>query len=76
MICELCKGKGWVQGQAPDIPTACPACGGKGFVEMTNEDWLRTLPADERVKEILSRGFMTDKRTAEEFVGWLKEKHE
>lgn len=42
----------------------------------TNEEWLRTLPADERVKEILSRGFMTEKRTAEEFVEWLKQPHQ
>ena len=43
--------------------------------QTTNEEWLRTLPAEERVKEILSRGFMTDKRTAEEFVEWLKQPH-
>ena len=38
---------------------------------MTNEEWLRTLPADEQVKEVLSRGFMTEKRTAEDFVELL-----
>lgn len=60
----------------------CPICGGDTLNDlvvkgkMTNEEWLRTLPTDERVKEVLSRGFMTEKRTAEEFVEWLKEIHD
>ena len=45
------------------------------FKEQTNEEWLRTLPADERVKEILSRDFMSEKRTTEEFVEWLNQPH-
>ena len=52
MICELCKGKGWVQGQAPDIPTACSACGGKGFVDMTNEEWRKACSTEEFTEEL------------------------
>lgn len=47
MICDLCKGKGWVQGQMPCIPTACSACSGKVFVEPTNDDWRRTCSIEE-----------------------------
>ena len=53
-------------------------CGGSCYrpkEPQTNEEWLRTLPADERVKEVLNRGFMTEERTAEEFFEWLKEIH-
>ena len=53
----------------------CDMCNGTCEVQMTNEEWLRTLPTEERVKEVLSRGFMTEKRTAEEFVEWLKQPH-
>ena len=65
-----------VMGKCPYIKMCCPAVWDKRNSEpQTNEEWLRTLPADERVKEILNRGFMTEERTTEEFVEWLKEKH-
>jgi hypothetical protein len=76
MKCKVCGGAGVIQGQAPGLVSCWPACDGKGFIEQTNEEWLRTLPVDERVKEVLFRGFMTEKRTAEEFVNLLKEKHD
>ena len=86
MKCPMCNGSGKCYEQKiryQEIETnrtnftiaKCHKCNGTGEVEMTNEEWLRTLPTDERVKEILSRGFMTEKRTAEDFVEWLKEKH-
>ena len=71
MKCPMCNGSG-----VDDDRLICYRCGGSGVIDMTNEEWLRTLPADERVKEVLSRGFMTEKRTAEEFVKWLEEKHD
>ena len=75
MICPDCGGKG---GDTYDVFgwVKCRTCNGTGEVEQTNDEWLRTLPADEQVKEVLSHGFMTEKRTAEEFVKWLEEKHE
>jgi hypothetical protein len=83
MICELCKGKGFVQGQAPDIPTACSACGGKGFVNMTNEEWFCQLPTGEKaeffaniypksVGEALIKISNGDK---EKWELWLKQPH-
>ena len=62
-ICDVCKGTGEVAEPKQKPP------------KQTNEEWLRTLPTDERVKEILNRGFMTEKRTVEEFVAWLKQPH-
>ena len=70
MKCYRCNGSG-----VDDDNILCYRCGGKGEIELTNEEWLRTISADERVKEVLFRGFMTEKRTAEEFVNWLKEIH-
>ena len=69
--CESCEYEQYCG--ATEIMRKCERHNKK--VEMTNEEWLRTLPADEQIKEILSRGFMTEERTAEEFVKWLKEKH-
>ena len=63
-FCEECVDYGW-QGCRKFTP--------KPHKPMTNEEWLRTLPTEERVKEILNRGFMTEERTAEEFVEWLKQ---
>lgn len=86
MICELCKGKGWVQGQAPDIPTACSACGGKGFVDMTNEEWRKTCSIEEFAEFISDVVFNAivdyriDKNNCEKEDGnywlkWLKQPH-
>ena len=81
-VCPKCKGKAEYFKEVfndgkhrREILVECDMCHGSGEV-LTNEEWLRTLPADERVKEVLSRGFMTEKRTAEEFVKWLEEKHD
>lgn len=71
--CDSCK---FVDGCVDYGWSECKKFTQKPSEPITNEEWLRTLPADERVKELLSRGFMTDKRTAEEFVEWLKEKHQ
>lgn len=82
MKCLYCNGTGDITKnnnkfrQTSVIKLSCPHCKGTGIEPPTNEEWLRTLPADERVKEVLSRGFMTEKRTAEEFVEWLKEIHD
>lgn len=53
MICKVCKGKGWIQGQAPDIPTACPACDGKGFIEQTRFEYMQSCTIEE-MAEVLS----------------------
>ena len=84
MVCELCKGKGWVQGQAPNIPTACPACDGKGFIEQTNEEYLRSANVNDMARCIATKLLelarheygiydVVDYATVFE---WLKEKHE
>lgn len=89
MICELCKGKGWVQGQAPDIPTACPACDGKGFIEQTNEEWIKSMTTEELAEWIyctmfykscqkdVEDGAYMQMMTKKDYIeNWLKEKHE
>jgi len=81
-VCKKCNGTGELRvpveehlGTVLYGTEQCDECDGTGEAQ-TNEEWLRTLPADEQVKEVLSRGFMTEKRTAEDFVEWLKEIHE
>jgi len=48
MICQRCKGKGWAivlvkqkEGFYHTEQAKCPECHGKGFVEQTNEEWLK-----------------------------------
>lgn len=53
MICEVCKGKGWIPRQAPNIPTACPACGGKGFIKQTRFEYMQSCTIEE-MAEVLS----------------------
>ena len=85
-ICNVCMGKGWVQGQAPDIPTACPACHGKGFIVQTNEDWFCSLPTEEKAKELANIALEawgegqedklpSDKIYMDYWKEWLKQPH-
>jgi len=46
MKCPNCNGQRY---KAPDVP--CGRCGGKGVVEpLTNEEWLCSLPTEEKAK--------------------------
>lgn len=47
MKCKMCGGAGVVQGQAPGLVSCCPACDGKGFIEQTNEEWLRSATTEQ-----------------------------
>jgi DnaJ-class molecular chaperone len=49
MKCEYCSGKGEIINDAMRW-TSCPACGGKGFIDMTNEEWFDTLPTKEKAE--------------------------
>ena len=83
MICELCNGKGWVQGQAPDILTACSACGGKGFVDMTNEEWFCSLTTAEKARWLYDHYvnaradefYGRPEKTLSEYQKWLVSVH-
>ena len=79
MICELCNGKGWVQGQAPDIPTACPACDGNGFIEQTNDEWFCGLSTEEKAEWLENKMTWAAQEqgtfTAKGWVEWLKQPH-
>ena len=84
MKCKVCGGTGVIQGQAPGLVSCCPACGSKGFIEQTNEEWFCQLPTEEKAEflakkccEISCKFFLGE---AEEifsryWVEWLKEKH-
>ena len=81
MKCKHCDGTGEIINDALRW-TSCPACGGNGFVDMSNEEWLHTLPMEEMADEIighiaheigLARYYNDD--DVKEFVEWLKGKH-
>ena len=54
MKCKMCGGTGVIQGQAPGLVSCCPACEGKGFIEMTNEEWLRQCTTEQLAEWICS----------------------
>ena len=70
-----------------DVIILCPYCGGKGYVEQTNEEWFANLTTEEKAKvfyEITKKDF---EKLRKQFYGianddidaiamWLKEKHE
>jgi hypothetical protein len=84
----MCGGAGVIQGQAPSLVSCCPACGGKGFVEMTNEEWLKSLDTEGLVDylyEVHKGGNSVERqrwienhkeRVKMQFRGWLKEIHD
>ena len=47
MKCEYCNGTGEIINDALRR-TSCPACGGNGFIEQTNEEWFCKLPTEEK----------------------------
>ena len=49
MICEYCNGKGEIINDAMRM-TSCPACGGSGVIEQTNEEWFCSLSTEEKAK--------------------------
>ena len=69
MKCKMCGGAGVIQGQAPGLVSCCPACNGKGFIEMTNEEYLKSCNTEQLAKEILT---IVDE---EILYAWHKEYH-
>ena len=84
MKCKVCGGAGVIQGQAPGLVSCCPACNGKGFIELTNEEWLRSATFEElagAIYEWYSQGHIEGKvgkqlSSVTRVVEWLKEKHD
>jgi hypothetical protein len=92
MKCKTCNGLGrtkatefiGVDEGLRDIVILCPTCGGKGEVEMTNEEWFIGLSTEEKAEflakkccEISCKFFLGE---AEEifskyWVEWLKQPH-
>jgi hypothetical protein len=92
MICEHCKGVGYVinDGYYSSWLDECIFCDGKGVVEpMTNEEWLRSCTT-EQLAELIYEIAVTDKLMdrffnaeivyghsgTEEAMDWLKEVHQ
>lgn len=90
MKCKACNGTGYFTGCIyendevgfVDKNYECVVCHGTGKVDMSNEEWLHTLPMEEMADEIighiaheigLARYYNDD--DVKEFVEWLKEKH-
>ena len=84
MKCKICGGTGVIQGQAPGLVSCCPACDGKGFIELTSEEWLRSATFEEMagaIYEWYSQGHIEGKvgkqlSSVTRVVEWLKEKHD
>ena len=63
----------------------CPRCGGSGEVQMTNEEWLHTMNAEQlaeflvmiqmSVMHPVKRGAVDMEKFTEEVVAWLKQQH-
>lgn len=83
MKCKVCGGTGVIQGQAPGLVSCCPACEGKGFIELTNEEWLRSATFEElagAIYEWYTLGYTRGKNGVKlnsitEVVEWLKQPH-
>ena len=87
--CPKCKGYGIVGSAVPDIlrgrgaifsSNECDMCHGSGEVEMTNEEWLKSMNTEqfaEALAWIEDRGELPTvrKENVKAFEKWLKEKH-
>ena len=73
MKCEYCSGKGEIINDAMRW-TSCPACGGKGFIDMTNEEWFDTLSTTEEKAEVIAQ-LSSYGGNVDAILDWLKEKH-
>jgi len=63
MKCKVCGGTGVIQGQAPGLVSCCPACDGKGFIELTNEEWLRTATTEQLAEFVIKAMILYDNST-------------
>ena len=63
MKCKVCGGTGVIQGQAPGLVSCCPACDGKGFIEMTNEEWLRQCTTEQLAEFVVKAMILYDNST-------------
>lgn len=79
MKCKMCGGAGVIQGKAPGLVSCCPACDGKGFIEMTNEEWFCQLSTEEKAKWLENKMTWAAQEqgtfTAKGWKKWLKEIH-
>ena len=77
MKCKACDGRGVIQGQAPGLVSCCPACNGKGFIELTNEEWLCSLSTEEKARWLENKMTWAAQEqgtfTAKGWEAWLKQ---
>ena len=73
MKCKVCGGTGVIQGQAPGLVSCCPACDGKGFIELTNEEWFCNLSTEEKATFLAKNKMLNF--DYQMWIEWLKEKH-
>ena len=76
MKCKVCGGAGVIQGQAPGLVSCCTACDGKGFIEQTNEQWLRQCNTEQLAEEIYECVMTHPWHISKEVIlEWLKQPH-
>ena len=81
MKCPRCNGQGF----SVIAKWKCPVCDGKGEVEQTNEEWLRSASTEDVAKwlskiskyfhECGKRDVYPKTMYEEDWERWLKEKH-
>ena len=89
-VCPKCNGRGTVGYYHIDhfVDIECDRCHGSGEVDMTNEEWIKSLDTEGLVDylyEVHKGGNSVERqkwienhkeRVKMQFRGWLKEKHE
>ncbi len=79
MKCYRCNGSG-----VDDDNILCYRCVGKGEIELTNEEWLKSLPTEKLAGKLTDFSFwlvptlQSDERREyirSKIIDWLKEKH-
>lgn len=86
MKCPRCRGIGSVPYHIADDmfdEDVCPVCNGTGEVEQTNEEWLCSIPTEEKANFLvmvemlgmsaLKRSTVDIEKFTEEVIAWLKQ---
>jgi RecJ-like exonuclease len=83
--CPICKGRGTVGCYHIDhfVDIECDRCHGSGEVEMTNEEWIKSLDTEQLAKRLHNNdvyaffvcGNGGKVPSVESYVEWLKEIH-
>lgn len=82
MKCPMCGGIGLTDLYTPNVGR-CTKCNGSGEIEVTNEEWLCSIPTEEKANFLvmvemlgmsaLKRSTVDIEKFTEEVIAWLKQ---